>query len=225
MYRICKDLHPLIFSFLLYTESISLQKCSKYSLQQKEKMEKYCQHIHIQNDSDPIFYFYFGNISNCVILVKFKRKYKISYRMYLWNTINNTIEKGQWLLKGVIRSSQCFVSENCEYFSYKLKRKENETYPTIYYSIVSIPPYFSHIYNIYMDKDELLNVKWTSLFEIKLNKFELMYNKHITSSQDINYYNKFTTEKGQIKNKNNNIILLNVNNDTFTNIKPLYITV
>ncbi len=44
-YLLCKDLYPTVFSFLLYTESISLQKCSKYSLQQKEKMDKYCQHI------------------------------------------------------------------------------------------------------------------------------------------------------------------------------------
>ncbi len=43
---LCNDLYSLVFSFLLYTESISLQQCSKYSLQQKEKMEKYCQHIH-----------------------------------------------------------------------------------------------------------------------------------------------------------------------------------
>ncbi len=42
---ICKDLFPTVFSFLLYTESISLQKCSSFSLKQKEKMEKYCQHI------------------------------------------------------------------------------------------------------------------------------------------------------------------------------------
>ncbi len=42
---ICKDLYSTVFSFLLYTESINLQKCSKYSLKQKEKMNKYCQHI------------------------------------------------------------------------------------------------------------------------------------------------------------------------------------
>ncbi len=42
---LCKDLYPTVFSFLLYTESISLQKCSKYSLKQNEKMDKYCQHI------------------------------------------------------------------------------------------------------------------------------------------------------------------------------------
>ncbi len=41
---LCKDLYPTVFSFLLYTESISLQQCSKYSLKQKEQMEKYCQH-------------------------------------------------------------------------------------------------------------------------------------------------------------------------------------
>ncbi len=43
---LCNDLYPTVFSFLLYTESISLQKCSLFSLKQKEKMEKYCQHIH-----------------------------------------------------------------------------------------------------------------------------------------------------------------------------------
>ncbi len=45
-YFLCKDLYPTVFSFLLYTESITLQKCSKSSLKEKEKMDKYCQHIH-----------------------------------------------------------------------------------------------------------------------------------------------------------------------------------
>ncbi len=42
---ICNDLHPLMYSFLLYTESIYLQLCSKSSYKRKEMMDKYCQHI------------------------------------------------------------------------------------------------------------------------------------------------------------------------------------
>ncbi len=42
---ICNDLQPLVFSFLLYTESISLQLTSSFSSKKKELMDKYCQHI------------------------------------------------------------------------------------------------------------------------------------------------------------------------------------
>ncbi len=49
---LCKDLYPTVFSFLLYTESISLQKCSSFSLKQKEKMDKYCQHIYPHGNTE-----------------------------------------------------------------------------------------------------------------------------------------------------------------------------
>ncbi len=42
---ICNDLHSTVFSFLLYTESISLQMASSTSLKKKDQMEKHCQHI------------------------------------------------------------------------------------------------------------------------------------------------------------------------------------
>ncbi len=43
--NICNDLYPLVFSYLYYTEAISLQKCCKDLLKKEQQMEKYCQHI------------------------------------------------------------------------------------------------------------------------------------------------------------------------------------
>lgn len=42
---LCNDLYPSVFSFLLYKETIPLQKCSHSLLNKKEIMKKYCSHI------------------------------------------------------------------------------------------------------------------------------------------------------------------------------------
>ncbi len=42
---LCNDLHPTVFSFLLYNESISLQLTSSTSLKKKNLMNKHCHHI------------------------------------------------------------------------------------------------------------------------------------------------------------------------------------
>ncbi len=69
---ICTDLYPTVFSFLLYTEYIPLQQCSKYSLQQKEKMEKYCQHI--QPHGKVVTYYIFTKKKMNGITMKEKKK-------------------------------------------------------------------------------------------------------------------------------------------------------
>lgn len=58
---------------------------------------------------------------------------------------NDSFVRGQWLKKGKIITSECFLSYDASYFRYKLKLWDHdEPWPNIY-DMVSKPPYFTPV--------------------------------------------------------------------------------
>jgi hypothetical protein len=82
-----------------------------------------------------MFHFFFGSVKNAVIVCKFEK----GYRMYFWNLETDEITSGQWLMRGRLVISKCFVSEDCTYFKYKWREMDN------IHEIISRVPYFSAI--------------------------------------------------------------------------------